>query len=176
MTTPSFILELRRHIGHAPLWLMGITAVVVRSDGKLLLARRADTAQWALVYGIIEPAEQPADTACREVKEETGITVRATSLIAVTSSDRMLTYANGDQAQYMDHEFLCIPVSHAEGLKQPGTPDRENTDSGWFDPDNLPFNLAASTVQRLALYRQWKQHGSAAALFVAHGQENITSR
>lgn len=165
MTTPNFILHLRRQIGHDPLWLMGITAVVIRADGKLLLARRADTSQWALVYGIIEPAEQPALTVRREVKEETGIDVTVTSLIAVTSSDRMLTYANGDQAQYMDHEFLCSPITEAEGLRQPGTPDHENTDAGWFDPNRLPENVASSTLERLDLYRKWEKQGSGAALF-----------
>jgi hypothetical protein len=39
---PEFIVELRRHIGHAPLWLSGITAVVFR-DTQVLLIKRAGT-------------------------------------------------------------------------------------------------------------------------------------
>ena len=41
MPTPDFVLDLRRAIGHAPLWLMGTTAVVVRED-SVLLGRRTD--------------------------------------------------------------------------------------------------------------------------------------
>ncbi len=41
MATPDFVLSLREHIGHAPLPLVGVTAVIVR-DGEVLLGRRAD--------------------------------------------------------------------------------------------------------------------------------------
>ena len=58
MATPQFILDLRRHIGHAPLWLAGSSAVVVR-DGprgpQVLLVQRADDGEWTPVCGIIEP-------------------------------------------------------------------------------------------------------------------------
>ena len=30
--TPDFIIELRKHIGHAELWLIGVTVIVVRGD------------------------------------------------------------------------------------------------------------------------------------------------
>ena len=47
MTTPTFITELRRFIGHRPLWLTGVTAYVEDDDGRVLLGRRSDTGQWA---------------------------------------------------------------------------------------------------------------------------------
>ena len=30
MATPDFVLELRRHVGHAPLWMPGTTVVILR--------------------------------------------------------------------------------------------------------------------------------------------------
>ena len=30
MATPDFVLELRRHVGHAPLWMPGTTVVIAR--------------------------------------------------------------------------------------------------------------------------------------------------
>ena len=99
MSTPPFILELRKKIGHDLLWLHGVTACVLDEHGRILLGRRADTGEWAMVYGIIDPGEQPADAAVREVKEETGVDVVVTDLVSVNSEQRILTYANGDHAQ-----------------------------------------------------------------------------
>ena len=74
MPTPPFIQELRDRVGTHPLWLSGVTAVVVRGD-EVLMIRRADNGRWAPVAGIIEPGEHPADTAEREVLEEAGVVV-----------------------------------------------------------------------------------------------------
>ena len=60
MTTPKFILELRSKIGHDPLWLPGITAVVLDEDERVLLARRVNDGRWALIAGVLEPGEEPA--------------------------------------------------------------------------------------------------------------------
>ena len=49
MATPEFILKLREKIGHDPLWLIGVTAFVEDGRGRVLLGRRADTGDWALV-------------------------------------------------------------------------------------------------------------------------------
>lgn len=46
MGTPDFILELRKYIGHRPLWLIGVTACVFNKQGQVLLGQRSDTQQW----------------------------------------------------------------------------------------------------------------------------------
>ena len=106
MPTPEFITNLRAKIDNDPLWLTGITAYVEDAQGRILLGKRADTGQWALVYGIVEPAEEPADTCVREALEETGVDIEPVSLVSVKSSPYMVTYANGDQCQYMDLLFF----------------------------------------------------------------------
>ena len=58
MPTPAFVLGLRAHIGHDPLWLSTATGVVLNDAGELLLHRRADTGTWGLPGGIIEPGEE----------------------------------------------------------------------------------------------------------------------
>lgn len=131
MATPDFVLELRRMVGHAPLWLTGVTAVVLRGD-DVLLVRRADTAEWTPVTGIIDPGEQPADSAAREVLEEADIVADVERLVWVHTLAPM-TYANGDQAQYMDLTFRCRWVS---GTPHPA--DGENTDAAWFPLADLP--------------------------------------
>ena len=170
MSTPDFVLRLRRKIGHDLLWLHGVTACVRDGEGRILLGRRADTGEWAMVYGIIDPGEQPADAAVREVKEETGVDVVPTDLVAVTSATTVTTYANGDRTQYMDHSFLC--ELRPGGNATPFVGDDESLSVGWFAPDDLPEPLAASTVERLAIFRRYlenRAHGDAHALFVADG-------
>lgn len=159
MTTPAFITNLRSKIGNDPLWLTGITAYVEDAAGRILLGRRADTGQWALVYGIVEPAEEPADTCVREVLEETGVDVVPTCLVSVKSSPYMVTYANGDQCQYMDLLFAC-KVREGDNA-QPHVADDESLDVGWFAPDALPQPLATSTQARLGLVRTFKQNAAA---------------
>ncbi|MFJ4678032.1 MULTISPECIES: NUDIX hydrolase [unclassified Kitasatospora] len=131
MPTPHFILDLREHVGHGPLWLSGITAVVVE-DGRILLNRRSDTGRWALLHGIVEPGEQPADTVVREVREETGVTVRPERITSVLTLPAFAC-ANGDRVQYLDLAFRCRPLSGEATVN-----DDESLAVAWFPLDALP--------------------------------------
>ena len=132
MPIPEFIVELRRHIGHAPLWLPGVTAVVIRGQ-QVLLVKRADNHAWTPVTGIVEPGENPADCAVREVLEETGIHAVARRL-AWGHVTRPIVHANGDHAQYLDHVFRMDWVSGGE----PFPADDESLDARWFDLAKMP--------------------------------------
>ena len=131
MPTPDFILQLREHVGHDSLWLVGVTAVVVRRD-RTLLVRRADSGDWSPVAGIVEPGEHTADTAEREVLEEAGIVAAVERLAAVTLTPEFV-YANGDRTQYTNLTFLLRYVSG-----EPTVGDDESTDARWFPLDALP--------------------------------------
>ncbi|MEU4640804.1 NUDIX hydrolase [Micromonospora sp. NPDC023814] len=55
-----------------------VVASIVTSDLGVLIGRRNDgKPPWTFIAGEIEPGESPADAAVREVKEETGLLVRA---------------------------------------------------------------------------------------------------
>lgn len=131
MPTPDFVLALRDKIGTVPLWLCGVTAVVVRGD-DVLLVRRSDTGEWSPVCGIVDPAEEPAVAAAREVLEEADIraTVEHLAWVHVT---QMYTYANGDQTQYVN---IVFRLQWQSG--EPFPADGENTDARWFPRDALP--------------------------------------
>lgn len=124
MPTPEFILRLREKIGQELLWLSAVTAVVVRDDA-VLLVERADNGWVTPVTGIVDPGEQPAVAAVREVLEETGITAHAEALVRVRSLPPM-THANGDRAQYLDIVFRC---RYASGEPHPA--DGENSGAWW---------------------------------------------
>ena len=83
MATPEFIVALRKKIGHDLLWLPGVSLVVVDDDGRLLLGRRSDNGQWAVISGIPEPGEQPAAAAVRECAEETGVDAEVLAVAGV---------------------------------------------------------------------------------------------
>jgi ADP-ribose pyrophosphatase YjhB (NUDIX family) len=60
-------------------------AVVVH-DNRLLLVRRSDDGLWALPGGITDPGETLAESASRELYEETGICGRITALMGLFDS------------------------------------------------------------------------------------------
>lgn len=130
MPIPPFIAELREKVGTHPLWLSGVTAVVVR-DEEVLMIRRADNGRWAPVAGIIEPGEHPADTAEREVQEEAGVVVEVERIAGVDVS-ASVTYADGDIAQYLVLVVRCRWVSG-----DPYPADGEATAARWVAIDAL---------------------------------------
>lgn len=143
MPTPDFVLALRERIGHAPLWMAGVTAVVQDEQDRVLLVRRADTGQWALVSGILEPGEQPALGLAREIEEETGVQARILALTGVWTLPQ-ITYPNGDQAQYLD---LCFLARHVDGVARVN--DDESLEVGWFGVNALPEPLMERSRVRL---------------------------
>ncbi len=131
MPIPDFVRELRRHVGTARLWLPGVTAVVRRGP-DLLLVQRADNHEWTPVTGIVDPGEEPAVAARREVLEETGVSVRVERLASVRALP-LVTHVNGDLASYLDHTFAC---SYASG--EAHVADDESLDVRWWPVDDLP--------------------------------------
>lgn len=135
MPTPDFILELREKVGNTRLWLSGATAVVVRegADGDdVLLVRRADNGEWTPVAGIVDPGEHPHEAAVREVAEEAGVDVEVERLVWLTVTE-VITYANGDETQYIDHVFRCRWVAG-----DPHPVDGEASDAAFFPAGQLP--------------------------------------
>lgn len=133
MPAPDFVLALRERVGHELLWMPGITAVVVDASGeRVLLVRRSDTGNWAPVTGIVDPGEQPAQCAVREVQEETCVEAVVERLVAV-EAEPVTVHVNGDRAQYLDLAFRC---RHVRG--EPRVGDDESTDVRWFAAQSLP--------------------------------------
>ena len=131
MPVPPFILELRRHVGTAELWLPGVTAVI-RRGSDILLVRRADNGQWSPVTGIVDPGEEPGVTARREAMEEAGVEIHVDRLASVSAGQRVC-YPNGDRAVFLDHTFACTWLGGDAHVA-----DDESTEVGWFRRDRLP--------------------------------------
>lgn len=143
MTTPDFIRALRATAGHQLLLLPGVTAIVVDDRGRVLLGRRTDTGRWSVIGGIAEPGEQPAETAVREVYEETAVRCVPERVVLVEMLPP-IQYPNGDVCQFQDITFRCRATGGQAQVN-----DHESLEVGWFDPEALPQPLESFAVERI---------------------------
>jgi ADP-ribose pyrophosphatase YjhB (NUDIX family) len=128
---PEFVVDLRAKIGHDLLWLPAVTAVV-RRDDDVLLVQRADNHRWTPVTGVLDPGEEPAVGALREVLEETGVVARADRVVAVSGAN-WVAHVNDDRAVYLDVTFACTWLSG-----EPHVADDESVDVRWWPIAALP--------------------------------------
>lgn len=113
------------------LMLPSACAVVVDDGGRVLLGQRADTGKWSLPAGAIDPGEQPADAAVREVYEETGVRIAVERLAGVAL--REVTYPHGDVCQYLTVWFRCRAIGGDAVVNDDGS-----LAVGWYSPKELP--------------------------------------
>lgn len=114
------------------------SAIVANEQGEILLQRRRDNELWALPGGAMDFGETIAETAIREVREETGITITVTGIVGIYSDPRhLIEYTDGEVRQQFN---ICF-----HGQPQGGTlqASDESTDVRWFAPaelDELPIH------------------------------------
>lgn len=86
----SYISEMRKYIGHAPMLAVGATVVVLK-DNKILLNLRSDTKTWGIPGGATELGETLEETAARELKEETDLTAERFTLLHLFSGNDFIS-------------------------------------------------------------------------------------
>jgi NAD+ diphosphatase len=100
--------------------------VLVERGREILLARarRFPTAMYSTIAGFVELGETLEEAVVREVREETGISVKEIRYF-------------GSQPWPFPHSLMIgFTASYDEG--QITLSDEENVDAGWFTADNLP--------------------------------------
>ena len=101
-------------------------SAVLECGGKVLLLRRPEDAhsfpgKWSLVSGRVEPGENPAEAARREIEEETGIKV------GFPDASQTHFYVREGDVVWNVHPFLYKVSSDKVELNS------ENTDFVWVD-------------------------------------------
>ncbi len=115
----------------------GAAAIIVNSEGQILLQSRADRDKWGLPGGCQELGERFQDTVLREVKEETNLDVNEEDLELidiVSGASRRNDYPNGDVV--INNTALYCIRNYSGELKW----DSESKNMKFFDLDNLPEN------------------------------------
>lgn len=117
-------------------------AVILDDDNRVLLIRRGDNKLWALPAGGMEPGESVTECMAREVWEETGLSVEASTPFAIYSEPRF-TAPTRPEAQLLTVAYRV--VKWGGQLRQ--TTD-ETDDARWFTfdqirslPDLMPMYL-----------------------------------
>jgi ADP-ribose pyrophosphatase YjhB (NUDIX family) len=103
--------------------IVAVDGAVFDDDGRLLLAKRADTGLWCIPGGGSDVGESPSAGAEREVREETGLLVRATRLLMACDNRTMGLPSVARHAYYL--------VFECELLGGELTPSNETTEFRW---------------------------------------------
>ena len=143
MPVPEYIRQLRRKIGHDLIIAPGVCGLVFNDRGEILLHKRADFGTWALIGGMLDPGEAPADAIVREVMEETGVQCLPERVTGIYNTP-VITYPNGDLAQFVITAFQCR--AHRG---EPRVNDDESLEVRYFPPDDLP-DMRADLRVRIA--------------------------
>jgi 8-oxo-dGTP pyrophosphatase MutT (NUDIX family) len=136
---PEYVRQIREKIGHELLFMPGVIAVIMNERGETLIHLRADTREWALVGGILEPGEEPAPATAREVREEVGLRVVPEQIVGVyAEDDGVVNYPNGDVMQFLTIVFRCRLVGGEARVN-----DDESLDVRWVRPEDVPPDFDA---------------------------------
>jgi len=112
---------------------LGCSAVIFdEAHEKVLLTKRADNGQWCLPSGGVEPGESVEETIMREVREETGLTVRVLRLTGVYSDPDWLVVYNDDTAV----QIVALNFEAEITGGEPGLSD-ETSDWGYFSLEEM---------------------------------------
>lgn len=146
----GYIMDLRAHVGHAPLIQVGASVFIEDEQGRILLQLRTDNRQWSFsAAGSMEPGEALEDTARRELLEETGLTAHSLELYGTYSGpEEHYFYPNGDEVYNVEFAYICRDWSGTL-ICQEG----EVEDLRFFSLDELPDTLSGQARRRLAQWR-----------------------
>jgi 8-oxo-dGTP pyrophosphatase MutT (NUDIX family) len=152
----SYLGKLRKIVGKRLVLIPGARIVVHDRLGRVLLELRSDFRKWGLPGGHQEVGDSSADTAIREVFEETGLTIMRPQVWGIASDPRHETiqFPNGDRTQTVSVMF------HAKKPRgRPRFDPHETLELGWFALDALPANMMPNSARTLKAFRRYRKTG-----------------
>jgi len=152
----SYLGKLRKIVGRRLILVPGARIVVHDRAGRVLLELRRDFRRWGLPGGHHEIGDSSAETAIREVFEETGLRIKRPLVFGIASDPRHETirFPNGDRTQSVS---VLFHASKPRG--QARLDPSETLELGWFDPDQLPNSLMPNSARTLKAFRRYRRTG-----------------
>jgi 8-oxo-dGTP pyrophosphatase MutT (NUDIX family) len=118
---------------------LGVRAVVIDNEGKVLLVRHSYAPGWILPGGGVERGETAYDAVRREVQEEAGIVIEGEpSLHGIFANHR----------QFMGDHLACFLVRQYR--QEAFAPSREIAAARFFPPGAFPAGTTGGTKRRVA--------------------------
>jgi len=134
----SYIMDLRKLVGHRPLLQVGASVIVVDAQNRVLLQLRSDNHCWGYAGGSVELDEVVEDAAKRELLEETGLIADKLELFGVFSgADTHYIYPNGDEVSNVDIVYIC---RRYHGTLKPQADEVDEL--RFFAPNEIPENIS----------------------------------
>jgi ADP-ribose pyrophosphatase YjhB (NUDIX family) len=117
---------------------LGVRALVIDQDGRILLVRHGYTPGWLLPGGGIERGETAHEALARELREEAAITL--------THEPELFGFYSNEQIFRGDHVAFYVVKNFLAGRF---TPTAEIADARFFDRENLPGDTSEGTRRRI---------------------------
>ena len=134
----SYIMDLRKIVGHRPLLQVGASVRVADPDNRILLQLRSDNHCWGYAGGSVELDEVVEEAAKRELYEETGLIAQELELFGIFSGkDTHYVYPNGDEVSNVDIVFVCRKYTGEMKCQQ-----GEVEELKFFALDEIPENIS----------------------------------
>lgn len=124
-------------------------AAIFNAQGEILLIQRKDDQLWAMPGGSFEVGETPAEAACREAWEETGLVVEPLRLAGVYDSRLCGSRTVAHLYQFV---FLCRP---RDPDAQPSS-SNETLDARWYAEQALPVLSPGHAVRIADAFHCWR--------------------
>ncbi|MGN6101203.1 MAG: NUDIX domain-containing protein [Devosia sp.] len=119
---------------------LGSRVMMIDPEQRIYLVRHTYLHGWHLPGGGVEPGESAAESAAREVLEESGY--RVTEPLKLFGLYHSTLVTNRDHVAF----FLCRGFER----QRPFSPNHEIAEFNWFALDALPETTSGATLRRVA--------------------------
>ncbi len=123
----------------APTYTIGVVAVCLDAEDRVLLLRSRHQQGWGLPGGLLKRGEQPSTALLRELAEEIGVVVAPAEL-------------SSSPAAVVDPDARQVTIVHLVALPSDAVADGvEVVEVGWFSRTEVPAGVVRGTQESLRL-------------------------
>jgi ADP-ribose pyrophosphatase YjhB (NUDIX family) len=132
--------------------LVGLGVIILRKDGKVLIGKRKGkfVPEYSIPGGHLEVGETFEEGASREVKEETGMTIKNPKVVSV--SNNLETYKKTGR------HYISVNLLVTEFSGEPKVMEEDKCEGyAWCDPKKVPEPHFEASRRGLEMYFNGKK-------------------